>query len=204
MCIMKSIRKTTTDPLSNRLRVFNKLPVASLLFVFSFFTQGCAGRPEDSMMSQKKVDFVQLNPATQFTWSEMDSSLMLEDDLSVGPKGYWIRSENGLSRLGNHINRDAVGSPIAAWTQKDWVAHDLFQVSIGVQGTTGHSIQILGVEEIGDTVRISLKHLIPSGMVGEALTHPSATLVTQKWPSGKKFELWIDGKKAACQWHELN
>jgi hypothetical protein len=189
---------------SNRNPIFNKNSIVPLLFMFSFFTQGCAGRPEDSMTSIKKVDFVQLDPAIQFTWIEMDSSLILEDDLSVGPQGYWIRSENGMSRLGKKINRDAVGSPIANWAQKDWATHDLFQVTLGVQGTTGHAIQMLGIEEVGDTVRISLNHLYPSGMVGEALTHPSAFLVTPKWPTEKIFELWIDGKKTACQWHVLD
>jgi hypothetical protein len=177
---------------SKRLFVFHL--TQSLFWVFVLgLNQGCIGKKEDTMPKGKPIHFTVI-AAANLTPTKAEPDLVPRMDIEVGPQGYWIRSETGLKRLGYQWNDHQVNQS----------HNDVFQVTLGVQGTTGHAIKVLGVEQIADTVRILVSHIEPKGAVGEALTHPSTMLTTAKWPAKTHFELWIDGKLATCDWHTLD
>jgi hypothetical protein len=175
----------------------------SLLFMilFSLFTQSCAGRPEDAMSKPVSIAFDVLDLQVDLEYGEADHQWVLPMDFETGPQGYWIRSSEALKKIGYRAIANSAQSNKAPQSAPDWSKQDLFMVTLGVQGTTGHTMKIEKVETLGDTLRIYAVHVEPTGMVGEALTHPKAMLVLPKWKSAGTAELWIGGKLSDCQWH---
>jgi hypothetical protein len=172
-----------------------------LITLFSLATQSCAGRPEDAMNKPISIAFSVLDPQVDLEFAEAAPQFALPMDFETGPQGYWVRNSEALQKIGYHAAANSTQSNKAPQSAPDLSKQDLFMVTLGVQGTTGHNMKIEKVETLGDTLRIFALHIEPTGMVGEALTHPKAMLVLPKLKSAGTAELWIGGKLSDCQWH---
>lgn len=190
---------------SSRLRLTHKLTSSSLPLLFitllSLAMQSCAGRPEDAMSKPVSIPFNILDPQVDLEFAEAAPQYALPMEFESGPQGYWVRNSEALHKIGYRANTTLNSNTKSPQSTPDWSKQDLFLVTLGVQGTTGHTMKVVKVEALGDTLRIFAAHLEPTGMVGEALTHPKAMLVLPKWKSNGTLELWINGKPSNCQWH---
>lgn len=176
-------------------QLFRPLSITTAVAMLALHA-GCAGHKEDAMSAKKKIPFVVMSDIPTLSPIAEEPDLIPLADIEVGPQGYWLRSEGSLARL--HLGANSASVAI------DWKLHQALLVTLGVQGTTGHAIRLLGVEIQGDTLRVSIQHVEPKGSVGEALTHP-ATLLRIDTPVGDlQPVLNIDGKDTACHWHILN
>jgi hypothetical protein len=171
----------------------------SLQIVLLLSILGCLGCEETDVniqtISFDVMDQSQLPPS-----SNAESGLIPAEDITLGPQGYWIRSEAGLNRLGYQTQNENLNND---FSKIDWTKQDLFIVTLGVQGTTGHKIRFHSIEIHQDRLRISIQHLEPTSAVGEALTHPSAMVRINKQESKLKPLLNINDKDAICNWHIL-
>lgn len=166
-----------------------------MLFVMS----GCPGCGEKHM-ANKTLPFDILNQSRLLPSSAAESGLIPVDDINLGPQGYWIRSEAGFNRLGYQTPAEDLDNNL---NKTDWTKQDLFIVTLGVQGTTGHEIRFETIELNQDVLRISIQHLEPTGAVGEALTHPTGIVRIDKQQTNITSVLNIDGKDVVCDWHIL-
>jgi hypothetical protein len=165
---------------------------------------GCFGRKEDAMPSPSKVNFTMVTTMQALPGSPEDPDLVPPTDFGVGPQGYWIRSRAGLKRLGFAGEPSLGASTDAGWNTIDWSKHELVLVTLGVQGTTGHTLRVDVVEKAEGTLTIAITHFEPKGAVGEALTHPAGMIRIERQSTGAKTQLKINGKPVACDWHVLN
>lgn len=163
-----------------------------------FMIHGCTGFKETDVNIQT-LSFDVMDQS-RLPSSAAESGLISADDINLGPQGYWIRSEAGFNRLGYQTPAEDINNDLS---QTDWNQQDLFIVTLGVQGTTGHGIRFKTIELNRDLLRISIQHLQPTGAVGEALTHPTAMVRINKQQSKLKTVLNIDGKDVICDWHIL-
>lgn len=156
------------------------------------------------MSSKTTMPFTLIASLNSLPSSPLDSELIPPTDMGIGPQGYVIRSINGLTQLGFVVDASSKGDSEAGWNSVDWSQYNLVILTLGVQGTTGHSIRVDRVEKTDDTITFAVTHVEPKGPVGEALTHPASMIKLGKFPADAKTILKINGKPVACDWHFLD
>jgi hypothetical protein len=170
-----------------------------ILFTAFFLLLGLySGCVKEVDMSDKKktISFVLIKSFPNLLVDSNESILNAESESK--PQGYWLRSENALTNSGfNFVRSDAS-------TLVDWQSQDLILITLGVQGTTGHEVQIQQIEIQNNILRIAAKHLEPTIAVGEALTNPAVLVRIDKPNPALLPVLNIDGKDTNSSWQVLD
>lgn len=123
----------------------------------------------------------------------------LPDEVGSQPQVLWIRSEAGFAKLG-YSRRTApapgTGDSTRPAAGLDFSRQDVLLVSMGSRGTTGYSVTLAAIEKRGKAYHLVLKTRQPGpqDVVGEALTHPSVLVQTEKIHRTARLSLAMDGK----------
>lgn len=177
-------------------------PFGAALAALLLLNQGCAGAgdKEKDMASKKgkTVPFIQIDPGPFYDGAEPDAGVIPMESSLHGPYIIRIRSLEGWRRFG-YINP----LPISPGLEKDdpgrdpgFADHEVFWVTMGVQGTTGYSMKLDRIDHKDGTLRFFITTGSPGRMdpVGEALTRPAVLVRTAKLDKELRPEMIMDGK----------
>ncbi len=120
---------------------------------------------------------------------------------SESPFAYCIQSRKGLQAIGIIDSLPLQVRVGDSMRLVDFHRQEIWILSLGTQGTTGHEIILKEISVKEDSLDIQIHHEYPVGPVGEALTQPTAFYLTEKHPGEIPSDKWgirINGKVVQC------